>query len=183
MSKSTERPRGILSHADRAFLLGAADLEGKQSIYDTRYRIRKRVRNAVLDFSILFEHLSERDRKQVFDPPADEVEEFTNAIVDSLAFFYLGTEGYDPPRETLLAESVRRAERRRRDHDSSGIVMASVNVEHADRDHLAAVLDRIEAGSFHELTDKDLRAFAQLCSGRCDMPPREALRRRMEDRG
>ena len=181
MSRTNERPRGILSSADRAFLLGTADLEGKQSEYDTRYRIRRRIRNAILDFTILFEHLSERDRTQVFDSPDDEREDFSNAIVDSLAFFYLGTEGYDPPRETLLAESVRRAERRRQDRDPSGIVLASVNVEHADREHLAAVLDRIESGAFHELTDKDLRAFAQLCSGRCDIPPREALRRRMED--
>lgn len=181
MSRSTDRPRGILSPADRAFLLGEADLDTEQSIYDTRYRIRQRVRHAILDFTLLFEHLADRDRDQVFDSTADDRDAFTEAIINALAFFYLGTEGHDPPRENLLAESVRRAERRSM-HGDPAIITAHVTVEHAGRDRLSAVLDRIEAGDFHELTDDDLRAFAQLCSEGCDIPPREALERRLDDR-
>lgn len=182
MTKSNGRPRGILSPADRAFLSGQADLESIQSIYDTRYRIRQRIKHAILDFSIIFEHLEEQDREQVFDPGDDQREALTEGIIDALAFFYLGTESYDPSRENLLAESVRRAECRRMDRDSSDIVTTHITIEHADRDHMSAILDRIESGAFHELTDGDLRAFAELCSGGCDIPPRAALRRRMEDR-
>jgi hypothetical protein len=179
MARTPDRPRGILSPADRRFLLGEADLESEQSVYDTRYRIRQRVRHAMLDFSLLFEALSASDRRQVFDPPADERPAFTDAVVDALAFFYLGTEGYEPRRERLLAESVRRAERRRGGDEC--IVSASVSVERSDRERLQRILDHVEDGALHELSEEDLRVFAQLCENDCDVSPREALEQHLDE--
>jgi hypothetical protein len=179
MTNSSDRPRGILSPADRAFLRGEACLESEQSVYDARYRIRQRVRNAILDCSILFEHLEAKDRAQIFDPQDESRAEFTNAIIDALAFLYLGTERYDVGRENLIAESVRRVERARSGTD--GIVSATVSIERATCDHMASILDRIEAGDVHELTDEELRAFAHLCGKSCDVPPREALSRHLDD--
>ncbi|MFB6307740.1 MAG: hypothetical protein ABEH35_00270 [Haloarculaceae archaeon] len=175
---SEERPRGILSPADRAFLRGEADLDSEQSVYDARYRIRQRVQHALLDFTLLFERLDERDIGQVFDP-GNEHERFTDALVDAFAFLAFGTAEYDPPRETLLSEGVRRAERRRR---RDPVVTAEVSVQHADEDRLERVLECIESGQLHELTDAELRAFAQLCGGDCDRAPRAVFEEWVEKR-
>ncbi|MDG5777182.1 hypothetical protein VB773_12260 [Haloarculaceae archaeon H-GB2-1] len=179
MTRHSDRPRGILSPADRRFLLGQTDMESDQSVYDARYRIRQRVRNAILDFTLLFESLEPTDRRQVFDPPSEDRSSFTDALVDALAFFYLGTEGYEPSRETLLAESVRRAERSMGRRDC--VVSAHVSVERADRDQLERILDRVESGALHELTDDDLRTFARLCENDCDVSPREALEEHLDE--
>lgn len=47
-----ERPRGILTKNDREYLRGEKDIEG-QNERNTRYRIRKRLRNGLLDLAFL----------------------------------------------------------------------------------------------------------------------------------
>jgi len=167
MDESDERPRGVLSPADRRFLRGEADLQSDQSAYDARYRIRQRVRNALLDFSLLFESLDDRDREQVFDGD----DELTAAIVDAVAFLYLGAANAAPPREMLFTEGLQRAERRR----AGGRPTAHVEVGAADRDRLEEIVETIESGRLHELSESELRAFAHLCGGDCGRTPREAL--------
>ncbi len=62
---NSKRGRGILTPADRRYLLGEEELtEGSE--YNTRRRIRERLYNAILDFEIIFNHLSDEDREQVF---------------------------------------------------------------------------------------------------------------------
>lgn len=96
-----------------------------------------------------------------------------------MAFFCLGADQYDLPREDLLAESIRRIEHRR--SDEQAIISARVTVERADRERMASILNRIDAGNAHELTEEELRAFAQLYGHECDISPREALSRRLRD--
>lgn len=153
-----DRPRGILSPADRAFLRGDVTHESEQSRYDARYRIRERVRNAVLDFSILFEQLEPRDREQIFAPDDDSAP-FVDGVVDALAFLYLGADDGDRNCSALVAESIRRAERRRR---ADGFVSVQVDVERASPEHVERILDRVEAGAYHELGEDDLRVLASL---------------------
>ena len=166
MDEPDERPRGILSPADRRFLRGEAALESEQSVYDTRYRIRQRVRDALLDFPLLFGALAERDREQVFDGQA-----VADAVVDAVAFLYLGAGGCESSREALFTEGIRRAERRR----TGGRATVRLDVETADRERLERIVETVEAGRPHELSDAELRAFAHLCGGDCDRAPREAL--------
>jgi len=167
MDDRDERPRGILSPADRRFLRGDADLQSEQSVYDARYRIRQRVHNALLDFSLLFERLDDRDREQVFDGSED----LTAAIVDAVAFLYLGATGAQSSREILFTEGLQRAEQRR----TGGQPTAHVEVGAADRDRLERIVETIESGRLHELSESELRAFAHLCGGNCGRTPREAL--------
>lgn len=171
MDETDERPRGILSPADRRFLRGEADLQSEQSVYDVRYRIRQRLRNALLDFSLLFECLDDRDREQVFDQREDGDGDLTEAIVDAVAVLALGTVDFEPSREVLFVEGLQRAERRR----TGGQPTAHVEVGAADRDRLAGIVETIESGRLHELSDAELRAFAHLCGDDCDRAPRDAL--------
>lgn len=62
----SDRDRGVLSKADREFLLGEKDLTD-QSTVNTRYRIRNRVRNGVYDFVLLELSLGNDDKRQIFE--------------------------------------------------------------------------------------------------------------------
>lgn len=153
------RPRGVLSPADRAYLLGEADLASDQSEYDARYRIRERVRHAVHDFALLFDRLSEQDRRQVFAPAADEHDAFTEALVSAVAFLYHGTEAYDPPRKNIFAEGIRRAAEREHG-DETAVCSVRIDVERPTRSELERIVRCVETGAYHELNESELRALA-----------------------
>lgn len=94
-----DRDRGILSPQDRAFLLEHDDSdvdrtsEGTKtgSERNTRLRIRKRIYNAFLDFTLIYLYLPDRDRRLIFSnprrEPEDELDLWSGAIY-TLAFLY-----------------------------------------------------------------------------------------------
>lgn len=166
-----DRPRGVLTPADRRFLRGDVTLGSEQSRYDAHYRIRNRVRNAVLDHSLLFEHLPERDRQQVFDPEDDRLAE---AVVDAVAFCYLGAASLDASPERLVAEGVRRGERRRRGPDAPALEV-DVSVRAADEEHIEHIAECLDAGAVHDLDEPDLRTLARLLAEESDRPLAEVL--------
>ena len=155
------RPRGILSPADRAYLTGEADLASDQSVYDARYRIRERIRHALLDFTLLFDHLADADRTQVFQPEDHGREAFTEGLVSAVAFLYLGTAVYEPPRENLFAEGIRRAAEREHGEESA-FCSVRIDVEQPTRVQLERVIRCVETGAYHELGENELRALACL---------------------
>jgi hypothetical protein len=155
------RPRGILSPADRAYLTGEADLASDQSVYDARYRIRERIRHALLDFALLFDHLSEADREQVFRPDDETRDAFTESLVSAVGFLYLGTATYDPPRENLFAEGIRRAAEREHGGETA-FCSVRIDVEQPTRTQLERVIRCVETGAYHELGEDELRALACL---------------------
>lgn len=62
MAKIPSRPRGILNERERDYLLGKADIEPRtQTERDIRATMRTRVRHAIYDFALLFDHLEDRD--------------------------------------------------------------------------------------------------------------------------
>ena len=62
---SRDRPQGLLTYADRAYLLGETEPSSAAAERKKRQRIRRRVRNAIVDFSMLAE-LSWEDVELVF---------------------------------------------------------------------------------------------------------------------
>lgn len=71
MTNNEDRDRGFLAPIDRAFLRGEKDYEHRQSTYDRRQTIRDRTRNALLDFAVLYEHLSDDQREKILEPRPD----------------------------------------------------------------------------------------------------------------
>ena len=71
MTDNEERDRGFLAPVDRAFLRGEKSYEHRQSTYDRRQTIRDRTRDAVMDFEILYEHLSDDQREKILSPRPD----------------------------------------------------------------------------------------------------------------
>lgn len=128
MSRTTDtgRPRGLLNERERRYLLGQADIEPKsQAERDIRATIRERLRHAIFDVALLFEHLADRDIEQVFDPRADDVAELRTAIEDLIGFVYRATVDFHPPFHYLAKEGIQRAEQTHFDR----YVTATVDVE------------------------------------------------------
>lgn len=109
MDFDTDRQRGMLSRADRAYLLGEAEMAHEQSKRNAEARIRERVRHAVLDFNLLVHHLQTKDRRQVFEKSIED-EAFVNGLVAMLSFAYTGAEESGVDFGHLLEPAIRKAE-------------------------------------------------------------------------
>lgn len=80
-----DRERGILTVADREFLLDKKDLSD-QSARDARYRIRKRTKNGLRDIALLDRFLENRDRIPVAKELLKE-DEYSKANMSRLLSF------------------------------------------------------------------------------------------------
>ena len=77
-----ERGRGILTEADRAFLR-SPDEYSRQSTHARQNAIIERMRNAILDFSILFEELDRDDFETIFSRPRSEKMPFDDPAIEA----------------------------------------------------------------------------------------------------
>ncbi|WP_267643403.1 hypothetical protein [Haloarchaeobius amylolyticus] len=170
LTYSADRGRGILTPSDREFLLGRKTDYTEHSKKQKRNRIRRRLRNAILDFTILFECLEERDRETVFNPDAEDREAYTQGITDMLAFLHLGTMGYYTPFKDMLAEGVNRAEQELAGSDYR-MVTVDFNVDPVGQIDVDAVIDKLEGGDFEQVTDEELQAFVRLLAESEDFSP------------
>ncbi|SFS07894.1 hypothetical protein SAMN05216559_3314 [Halomicrobium zhouii] len=157
----SDRPRGILTPSDRDFLIGRKTDYTDHSKKQKRNRIRRRVRNAILDFSILFEYMEERDRETVFDPDDEDRDAYTRGITDVLAFLHLGTMGYHTPFKDMLSEGVGKAEQRLAGSNYR-MVDVEFDVEPVGQIDVDDVVEKLENEEFAQLTDEELRAFVRL---------------------
>lgn len=66
-----DRPRGILSPADRAYLRGEREFESESGARQARRRVRERTRHGIVDLGLVFHLMEQRDRDQLrleYDP-------------------------------------------------------------------------------------------------------------------
>lgn len=89
--READRPRGALTESDREYLLNGQVGGSKSAENVKRHRIRERTRQSILDLSLVFQEMSQKDASQIFALPAKEKQQFENAIIDAFAFLYLGT--------------------------------------------------------------------------------------------
>jgi len=99
-SFAKERPRGILSDADRDYLRGETDYKHAPSEANRRQTIRERITHALLDFELLSAFLDREDLKKIFTEAMDR-EELNRSLESMVTFTYLGLE-----REEDLFEHV-----------------------------------------------------------------------------
>lgn len=167
---SADRGRGILTPSDREFLLGRKTDYTDHSEKQKRNRIRRRLQNAILDFTILFEHLEGRDRRTVFDPESDARDAYTEGITDLLGFLHLGTMGYHVPFKDMLSQGVNRAEQELSGSDYR-MVNVEFNVDPVGQIDVDEVIDKLDSGEFGEITDEELRVFMRLLTESDDFSP------------
>lgn len=94
IERETERDRGILSGPDRKWLLMDRDEyveeHSRQYWGQRRDKIQNRLRNAMLDFSLLFDHMDHEERpdlrERIFTSTASDDTEIEDGIRDGFAF-------------------------------------------------------------------------------------------------
>lgn len=165
-----DRPRGILSKADRQYLRGKKSYSSEQSERDARYRIRERIKNSILDFTLLINHLDDRDREQIFasskpDVLSEETElneqhltnvvegaMFLHGIEDAITFFYLGLGDIHQSFEPVLEKSVENAEKKK----GMDVEHVLVEIEIQERNpDLTDLIERFESGE--AVTEEELK--------------------------
>lgn len=158
-----ERGRGILTPDDREFLKGEKKYQNEQSERDARYRIRSRIKDAILDFSILLHHLDSRDREQVFSAYEDvgglsrtdeevsgeafrslvEATMFKKGISDAISFFILGVEDTNEVVDSVIESGIAGAE------EEKGYLVEEVSVEISikrEKPEVETLIERFESG-------------------------------------
>jgi hypothetical protein len=148
MNTDTDRERGLLTAADREFLLDEVEMEHEQSKRNAAARIRRRIENGVLDFDLAVHYLDERDRRQVFER-ATEDEAFVDGVVAMLSFAYIGLKEQGVDFERVLQRAVSGAERAYAVEQFSANVDVDVtfDVDVDVNSSLEGVEERIEAGT------------------------------------
>lgn len=114
MSNEKDRPRGILTQNDRALLRGEIDYSHKQQYSNRRRDIRERIANGLLDFNTIQYQLRDKDRKRIFQEPAEAagVEDplFYESICGMLYWTYFGLNEQNYDIEGMISESIGLAE-------------------------------------------------------------------------
>lgn len=178
------RDRGILSPEDRAFLLEHEDstvnrtAEGRKtsSERNTRLRIRNRIYNALLDFTLIYLYLPERDRKLIFSNPrrTDEDElDLWSAAIYTLAFLYerlTEEEAYQNFEYSLQAAVLAVLDTpgmaKHSDLDVLGSVMVDIDTSRVvDLGHIG---QKISREGYLSLTDDELEAIEVLVRSKSD---------------
>jgi hypothetical protein len=159
MSKTdADRPRGVLTPADREFLRG--EREGTEgSRYNIRRRIRQRIADAILDFSLLFDGLPKRDVEQLIDPEDGNGDELRDALCDVNAFLWHATttyedenRGFRPGYENLVEVGIEKAIRESTDNEAR----VTLEVEEIEPPPAPEYLyERLDDGKYGDLTDRE----------------------------
>ena len=143
------RERG-LSKNDRRFLVTGETRKGTPSDAvraNTRTRIRKRIRETIIDFWLLNEYLDDYDRDLIFegrDPMQDW--ELREGIKNTIQFFYLGLDDSDlMDFETALLSAVHDAERERA--DGPVLVETEFDVEVDEQFHVQEAYEKFREGA------------------------------------
>ncbi|ELY45157.1 hypothetical protein [Natronorubrum sulfidifaciens] len=147
MNTDLDRERGVLSPADRAYLLGEREMSHEQSKRNAEARIRRRIHAAVLDFDLLLHTLPEKDRKQLFERTTTD-EAFLDGLRALVAFLYLGTEKYGVDFEELLEPAIRSSEEylAATDREANVSVSVTFGVETTVESSLEGVAAKLDAG-------------------------------------
>lgn len=180
------RPRGTLTEADREFLRNRKEYS-RQAAHARQNAIVERTRNAILDFSLLFDHLTQEDWEDVsghpptptvwFDDPA-----FDAGVRDTLASMILvsggrglieGSAPVDPTSERLLRDAFERvAWRYMLDMERFELIIE------AERIRWRQLLERLEDGeelSIDELSQLLIATRNDLDTGALQRELREQL--------
>lgn len=175
-----DRPRGILSPADRQYLTSDKSGYTYQAQHKRENVIRERVVNGLLDFALLEQHLDDDQRDDIFGAfdlhqPPDEDETggpFTDSVVyatcisDLIAFLYRGLRmetSHHPPFESALETGVVQGEfepgTTYYGRYSIDITFEQHSTEHVN---IPSVIERLQAETVDTLTEGETRVLLEL---------------------
>lgn len=158
--KPENRPRGILSKADREYLCGLKDYAHAQSEANRKQDIRERIENALKDFTYLWLLLDEEERALALSQMGDEA--VTESFVSIVTFMYLSLDADLTRLEGVIEDGVLVGA----NFDTSGrwagkATEADVDID-VDYDPDVEVLSqKLEEGNIDQLTPAEIGVLAR----------------------
>jgi hypothetical protein len=159
----TDRRTGILTTDQRKYLVG--DKSGVSRSQQSQYRtaIRERFKNALLDFTLLFECWEDDERERTFDEVTGDWSEYRTPISDMIALVYMET--FVQGRfKTALTRGVQNAERRLAESETYN-VKTNFDVERVSGEDLKNALETTRADrrmARNNLSDKEKLALIDM---------------------
>lgn len=101
-----ERDRGILSKADRNFLRASDGEYSRQATHERERAIEERVVNSLLDFEILFEHLTREERREIYEQ-LPEGERGSEILSAAMAILWEASGKLSLPFNALVERAIR----------------------------------------------------------------------------
>ena len=175
-----DRPRGILTEADRKYLLSDKSGYSYQAQNKRENAIRERVINALLDFAILENNLNEEIREDIFrhfdvnnlyaddtELYADEIQ-YVSSLTDMIAFLYRETKeqtGFNPAFARLLENGVIQGEfepettyygNHKIDISFEKLPDTKVNID--------SIIERVKNGELESLNEAEMKAVIEILS-------------------
>lgn len=157
MSDSGNRGNAMLTGGTRKFLKSDGTGYHRQTQKDHRDAIRQRVKDTILDFSLLLEHWPAEERDEVFRDLMDENGSIDD-LIDVFAFLYSASHKSGAFSEALKP-GVRKAEYRQSSLEvPHHAIQVNFEVEHFPKAGLSAV-DKYQKGpeGIAELTEAEAR--------------------------
>ncbi|WP_435349077.1 hypothetical protein [Haloarchaeobius sp. HRN-SO-5] len=147
MEFDPDRPRGLLSRADREYLLGMREMDHEQSKRNAEARIRNRVTEGITDFYLLIRNLERKDRRQIFEKGMDDPT-FRYGLIGMTTFTYMGMKETGMDFAHVLEPGVTRAEEAyaAEGFDSTVDVDVTFEVDVSMEATLDSVAERLRAG-------------------------------------
>lgn len=162
-----ERDNSLLTDSQRKYLRTRNTEDGdysRQMDHYLRNGIQDRVQSGILDFALLFEHLNDQERREIFGP-SPIADEFGKGLASAIALIYRETMFFGRW-ENLLYRGVNLAEADIAGVGSDTPFKASVtfDVDHVDHADIYAAFDRVQNRNFRELSDGEAHALVWLLS-------------------
>ena len=180
-----ERGRGILSAADREFLRSDPEEYSRQARHGREDAIADRVRNAILDFSLLFEHTDREDRERIYEELPDGTRG-TGGLIAAMSFLYESMlSGGRGPFNALVELGVRQVVRQSLDRDredgAPGVSVNAgpleINVQSATDPDMRDVIGKLDQGTpVKDLADSEKLALLDWYRRADEFDPKIALR-------
>lgn len=173
MNANVDRDRGVLTPADRAYLLGQREMSHDQSRRNAEARIRNRVHQAALDFDLLLHALPEKDREQLFERTHHD-DEFLDGLRAMVAFLYVGLDRHGVEFRDVLEPAVRSSEEAlaATDLDANVSVDVTFDVETSVQSDVDGIASRLDAGN--AVTPREL--FSVVMQGEYDVGDQDRIR-------
>lgn len=132
-----DRPSGILTKSDREFLRSDGDYYEGDNARQNRYRRRRdiceRIMHSFLDFGFINRYLEGELRNKLFSDPekygAESSREFNVALQSIIYWLYYGCRKNESDFESILKNSVARAEKNYRLEETGDIVDVNLTFE------------------------------------------------------
>lgn len=176
-----DRGRGGLTTADIEFILGESEMQSDVATYNKYRSIRERVRNTILDFRLLMNHLDPQERQKIFNWGGEEEEhEYQIGIVNMIAFCFISQQQPRREFEPLLREGVRHGVRTALGPGYTAEVEFDFETQQSGAPkYIYKLLDKVDENGFEYLTDAERETFLGLCR-QAGLIDTDAIRERLE---